>query len=111
MSLRDWLKADKVATVTPATLATHPAQAIAILSDDEPTVAAVATVSVADPVAPASKSPGHDLAPCSECRRYGSTGYCLAAAAGELKGVQARYSPAADVPRRCECFVRARTLH
>jgi hypothetical protein len=56
-------------------------------------------------------TPTDDRVRCLECRQLASTGNCLAAAKGDLKGVWRRYSPAPDIPRRCECFVRARILH
>lgn len=47
-----------------------------------------------------------DMVTCLDCLNLGSNGQCRAAATGELEGVWRRYSPAVDVYRRCECYVR-----
>jgi hypothetical protein len=47
--------------------------------------------------------------PCAACRNLSPSGRCLAAFRGELPGHHRSYSPAPDVPRRCERFVSRRT--
>jgi hypothetical protein len=47
---------------------------------------------------------GDDRATCLECERLDARGRCLAAAAGEVLGVDRRLEPVATILLRCEAF-------
>jgi hypothetical protein len=100
VSFDDWFS--PVATAIPAILR-QPAP------ETDSTVAAIATVAVANAVDTPDDLRGRDdRRACTECRNLTSSGYCLAAYRGEALGFDApkTYVPAApDLPQHCAGYL------